>query len=89
MSPPAPEPSPLRRSTAPESRSDLALSPFCVHLQSKRLFFSSGPPMEIGDVLDASRHCWCRQTMQALGPDGEVVDPRDCQASRSCFESIL
>jgi hypothetical protein len=89
MSHTAPDPSPHQRPATPDTRSDLALSPFCVHLQSKKLFFAPGPPMEIDDILDASRHCWCRNTMQALGPDGDVVDPRDCQAGRSCFESIL
>lgn len=89
MSHSQPDPSTLPESSAPASRTDLVLSPFCIHLQSKKLFFSTGPPMKVDDVLDASRHCWCRRTMQALGPDAEVVDPRDCQAGRSCFESIL
>jgi hypothetical protein len=74
---------------AAASRADLELSPFCVHLQSKKLFFADGPPQVIDDVLDASRHSWCRKTMQVLGPDGEIVDPRDCQSGRSCFQSIL
>jgi hypothetical protein len=64
-------------------------SPFCVHLRSKKLLFADGPPMDVRDVLDASRHCWCRHTMQIVGPDHEIVDPRECQAGRSCFESIL
>jgi hypothetical protein len=74
---------------APARGPNLRLSPFCVHLQSKKLFFADAPPQAIDDVLDASRHCWCRKTMQVIGPDGEFVDPRDCQSGRSCFESIL
>ena len=89
MSNTAPEPNASHGPRGPESRPDLELSPFCIHLQSKKLFFSSAPPRVIDDILDASRHCWCRQTMQVLGPDGDVVDPRDCQSGRSCFESIL
>jgi len=88
MNSPTPEPEPdreRRESVAPS----FAISPFCVDLRSKKLFFAAGPPQEIDDVLDASRHCWCRKTMQALGPDGEIVDPRDCRSGRSCFESIL
>jgi hypothetical protein len=76
-------------SSASAQRPELRLSPFCVHVQSKKLFFATAPPMTIDDVLDASRQCWCRKTMQILGPDGEVVDPRDCQRGRACFESIL
>ena len=79
---------PSRAASAP-SGTELELSPFCVHLQSKKLFFAAGPPQTIDDVLDASRHCWCRKTMQVIGPDGEIVDPRDCRSGRSCFESIL
>ena len=67
----------------------LNLSPFCVHIQSKKTYFLRGPPMQVSDILDGSNHCWCRRTMQVLGPDGEVVDPEECRAGRSCFESIL
>lgn len=76
-----------------EVREDVAsalnLSPFCVHLQSKKTFFLRAPPMQTSDILDGSRHCWCRQTMQAIGPDGDVVDPDECRRGRSCFASIL
>ena len=65
-----------------------ALSPFCRHLQSKKLFFRTLPPQTEEDVLDASRHCWCRQTHQILGPDGEVVEPLECRAGRACFDPI-
>lgn len=84
-------PDQLSRSDAPSrpGHAGPAASPFCVHLQSKKLLFADGPPMEVRDVLDASRHCWCRHTMQIVGPDHEIVDPRDCQAGRSCFEAIL
>jgi hypothetical protein len=80
-------PSPVRAADA--GRTAPRASPFCIHLKSKKLLFADGPPMDVRDVLDASRHCWCRHTMQIVGPDQEVVDPRDCQAGRSCFESIL
>jgi hypothetical protein len=64
-------------------------SPFCVHLWSKKAFFLKAPPMAERDLLDGSGHCWCRRTMQAVGPDGEVVDPAECRAGRACFQSIL
>ncbi len=67
----------------------LNISPFCVHILSKKTYFLRGPPMEESDILDGSRSCWCRRTMHILGPDGEVVHPEECRAGRSCFESIL
>jgi hypothetical protein len=62
---------------------------YCLHLQSKKTFFLRGPALLESDLLDASQHCWCRKTMQAVGPDGEIVDPADCQAGRACFASLL
>lgn len=64
----------------------LELSPFCRHLGSKKLCFRTGPPQEELDVLDASRHVWCRRTHQALGPDADAVDTAECRRGRSCFE---
>lgn len=61
------------------------LSPFCRHLGSKKLCFRTRPPQDESDVLDASRHVWCRATHQALGPDGEAVDTGDCRRGRACF----
>jgi hypothetical protein len=74
-------------STAPAT--GLNVSPFCIHLQSKKNFFRTSPAMEEDDYLDASRHCWCRLTMQALGPDKERAAPDDCRAGRACFQGIL
>ena len=62
---------------------------YCLDLQSKKAFFLRGTAREERDLLDGSQHCWCRRTMQAIGPDGELVDPVDCQAGRGCFASIL
>jgi hypothetical protein len=67
----------------------LSISPFCIHLWSKKASFLDRPPLVEEDILDASRHCWCRKTMQVLGPDREVVAPADCRQGRTCFESIL
>ena len=63
-------------------------SPFCLHLQSKKRFSLRGEPERESDLLDASQHCWCRRTMQAVGPDGERVDPQDCRTGRTCFASL-
>jgi len=64
-------------------------APFCAHIQSKKAFFLGRPPRNESELLDASQSCWCRRTMQALGPDGDVVDPVDCRAGRTCYESVL
>lgn len=67
----------------------LSISPYCIDLRSKKAFFLGRQPMTEDDLLDASQHCWCKHTMQAVGPDGDVVRPADCGADRSCFRSIL
>ena len=77
--------------TKPETTlpASLSISPFCSHLWSKKASFLDHPPLAEEDILDASRHCWCRKTMQVLGPDRELAQPLDCRQGRSCFESIL
>lgn len=75
--------------TAPGGDPLLAAAPFCRDLCSKKLAFRKVPPRTEDDVLDASRHCWCRRTQQSLGPDGDFVSPADCQAGRECFQSLL
>ena len=64
-------------------------SPYCAQLRSKKFYFLQRPPMEEEDLADGSGHCWCLKTMHAQGPDGDAVEPADCQAGRACFESIL
>jgi hypothetical protein len=79
----------MKESQPTPASSGLNLSPFCIHLRSKKLVFGSAPPMEEEDVLDGSEHCWCRHTMQVLGPDKGRAAPSRCRAGRACFESIL
>lgn len=67
----------------------LELPPYCADIQSKKLLLSSVVPRVEEDILDASRSCWCRRTMRALGPDREPVAPEDCRAGRACFRSVL
>ena len=74
------------RPSSATSAPGLPTSQFCIHLQSKKTFFLRGLPLSEDDILDASRHCWCRKTMQAIGPDGELVDPDTCQPGRVCHE---
>jgi hypothetical protein len=65
------------------------IAPFCAHIQSKKSFFLRRPPNSEAELLDASQSCWCRQTMQSVGPDGAIVDPEDCRSGRGCYESVL
>jgi hypothetical protein len=69
----------------PAEAAAFELSPYCRHLGSKKLCFRTHPPQTDEDVLDASRHTWCRQSHQSLGPDGEAVDVADCRRGRACF----
>ena len=71
------------------SSEGLQLSPLCIHLRSKKALFLGRAPQTDDDVMDASCACWCRKTMQAVGPDGESVTPADCRSERTCFQSIL
>jgi hypothetical protein len=65
----------------------LAATPFCRELRSKKYFTLRSIPLNETDLLDASGHCWCRQTMQVVGPDGEMVETASCKPGRSCYRS--
>jgi hypothetical protein len=64
-------------------------SPFCRELRSKKYYFLKTMPTEENDIRDGSGHCWCRRTMQVIGPDGEKVGPRHCGADRDCYHSLF
>jgi hypothetical protein len=63
------------------------ISPYCADLLSKKLVLAGRPARTEEELLDASRHVWCRRTMQAVGPDGGLVHPEDCRMGRGCFRS--
>lgn len=65
------------------------LSPYCGSIRSKKYFFLQGLPTEESHLLDGSNHCWCDRTMQGVGPDGELVQPRDCVPGRTCYRSAF
>lgn len=31
---------------------------------------------------------WCMHSQSCLGPDGQVVTPESCKASRDCYEAL-
>jgi hypothetical protein len=65
------------------------LFPYCRELRSKKLCFARTPPRTEDDILDASNHCWCGKTMQALGPDSDLVRPEECRTGRACYQAVL
>ena len=62
-------------------------TPFCARLRTKKYYFLEGPAKTEDELLDASCDAWCQKTQTRVGPDGERVDPEDCQADRDCFET--
>jgi len=66
---------------------DGALSPMCREIRSKKVFNLESIPMQPHDVIDMSNHCWCRQTMQVFGPDGDIARPEKCVPGRACYLS--
>lgn len=62
-------------------------SPMCRDLRSKKYFTLKSVPMTPQDILDPSNHCWCRRTMQVVGPDGGLVRPERCGSKRGCYKS--
>lgn len=66
-----------------------AESAFCGSLRSKKFFMMDGLASEAAQYLDASNHCWCRETQQTVGPDGGRVNPLRCVPGRGCYVSAL
>jgi hypothetical protein len=64
-------------------------SPYCRELRSKRYYFLQQMPTEDHHLLDPGNRCWCRLTMQVMGPDRQLVRPHDCKAGRECYRSLF
>ena len=64
-------------------------SPFCGSLRSKKFFMMDSLATEAEQYLDASNHCWCRETQQVIGPDNGRVQPNRCVPGRTCYSSAL
>jgi hypothetical protein len=74
----------------PEVNATVAVrSPFCGALRSKKFFMVDGIATDASQYLDASNHCWCRETQQVIGPDGGRVHPNRCVPGRVCYKSAL
>jgi hypothetical protein len=70
-----------------EGEGVLAPSPFCRELRSKKYFTLSSIPVMEEDMLGPDNHCWCRRTMQVVGPDGAQARPNKCRSDRGCYQS--
>lgn len=64
-------------------------SAFCGSLRSKKFFMMGVVPTQAEEYLDGSNHCWCRETQQAIGPDGGMAQPEHCGPGRSCYSSAF
>jgi hypothetical protein len=64
-------------------------SAFCGSLRSKKFFMFDALATDAEQYLDASNHCWCRETQQVIGPDGGRATPNRCTSGRSCYTSAL
>jgi len=74
---------------AGRSAMDVTQTPFCGSLRSKKFFMLDALATEAEQYLDASNHCWCRETQQVIGPDGGRATPNRCGPGRSCYTSAL
>jgi len=62
---------------------------FCGSLRSKKFFMLDALATDAEQYLDASNHCWCRETQQVIGPDGGRATPHRCTPGRTCYTSAL
>jgi len=72
-----------------DSKSTNLESAFCGSLRSKKFFMTAALATDAADYLDGSNHCWCRETQQAIGPDGGMAQPDHCRPGRSCYSSAF
>ncbi|HXJ95721.1 MAG TPA: hypothetical protein VMT20_23010 [Terriglobia bacterium] len=54
----------------------------CNCLRSKEMFTHDEPGWDIRQ--SSSGIFWCLHTQNCLGPDGQIANPDNCQAGRSC-----
>ena len=79
-----------RSEGAAELNTDAVIqSSFCGSLRSKKFFMLDTLATEAEQYLDASNHCWCRETQQVVGPDSGRVHPNRCVPGRMCYSSAL
>ena len=75
--------------TSESATANTIQSAFCASLRSKKFFMIDVMPLDAEQYLDGSNHCWCRETQQAIGPDGGMVQPAHCVPGRKCYSSAF
>ena len=60
---------------------------FCKHIRTKMSYVPSSDPDHVAELGSSAQH-WCGCTQNPFGPDGNFVQPSECQQERTCFESI-
>ncbi len=65
------------------------IQPICRHMRSKAIYVAG--QMEPSPEMDVmgSGHCWCNHTLHILGPDSQLVERRQCNSARDCYEAVL
>ncbi len=60
----------------------------CRCLTHKEMFYETErqPGEEAG--RSGSELFWCAHTQTCLGPDGQMVDERNCVPGRACYEAV-
>jgi hypothetical protein len=79
----------LNNSESVTETNSVMKSAFCGSLRSKKFFMIAVVPTEAEEYLDGSNHCWCRETQQAIGPDGGIAQPEHCSSGRACYSSAF
>jgi hypothetical protein len=64
-------------------------TPYCADLRSKKYFLLDSLPTSDSDFLDPSGYCWCYNTQQSIGPDGQHALPALCGPGRECYRSAV
>ena len=58
----------------------------CRFLSNKEMFYEVEP--DLSGPHRGSGLFWCSKTQTCLGPDGQMVDERECQPGRSCYDRV-
>lgn len=59
----------------------------CRHIRTKMMYVMGRSELDL-DMPGSTAQYSCLKTLSVTGPDGGVVSLYDCQAGRSCFETL-
>ena len=61
--------------------------PLCRHLLSKGMYINLDLPADQHVAGDG--YLWCQKTMEAMGPDSDMVERARCIPGRTCYENMV